>query len=124
MQTIAKNAAALLSVIGIGVQAIVCFMIAEGPIGSFHIGLFGAASLSYLISLSLALRTSLWLAALVIAVACLLLDFYALYGAFVAPTSSTEALSLLVVPVFKLLGVVPIGLLCGILANRFMPKSR
>lgn len=123
MQSRMNNMAVLLSVIGIGFQAIICFMVAEGPIGGFHLGLFGAASLAYLVSLILALRTSLWLSALLIAVLSLLLDLTALYSVFVAPTSSTEALSLLVVPLVKLLGIVPFGLIVGVLVRSFGRKA-
>lgn len=123
MQSKMNNVAALLSVIGIGLQAIVCFMVAEGPIGGFHLGLFGAASLAYLASLILALRTSLWVSALLIAVLSLLLDLTAFYSVFIAPTSSTEALSLLVVPLVKLLGIVPFGLIVGVLVRVFGGKA-
>jgi len=123
MQSKINNVAALLSVIGIGLQAIVCFMVAEGPISGFHLGLFGAASLAYLGSLILALRTSLWVSALLIAVLSLFLDLTAFYSVFIAPTSSTEALSLLVVPLVKLLGIVPFGLIVGVLVRVFGGKA-
>ena len=119
----ARNAAALLSVVGIGLQGIVCFLLAEGPVGGFHVGLFGLASLAYLMSLFLALRTSLWLSAPLIAAVSLLLDLMASYGVFIAPTSSTEALSLVVLAFVKLLGVVPLGLVAGLLFKRFGPNA-
>lgn len=123
MPNMANNIAAFLSVLGIGMQGIVCFLIAEGPIGSFHVGLFGLASLAYLVSLLLALRTTLWLAALLIAAVSILLDLTAFYGVFVAPKSSTEALSLLVVPFVKLLGVVPLALIVAMLCRKFGAKA-
>jgi hypothetical protein len=119
---IGSNIAALVSVIGIGLQAILCFIVAEGPIGSFHLGLFGAASVAYLIGLLLALRTSLWQASLIIAVLSLLLDAATLYRVFIAPTSSTEALSLLVMPLIKVLIIVPVALIAGIILKKVFQK--
>lgn len=123
MQDQARNAAAFLSVVGIGIQGIICFLVAEGPVGGFHLGLFGLASLAYLVSLLLAVRTTLWLSALLVAVVALLIDLMAFYAVFVAPTSSTEALSLLVMPFVKLLVVVPAGLVAGVLFKKFGPRS-
>lgn len=123
VHTPGNNAAALVSVIGVGMQAILCFLVAEGPIGGFHLGLFGLASVAYLIGLLLALRTSLWQAALLISSLSIVLDAYTIYHVFFVPTSSTEALTLLVTPFIKILGIVPLALIVGIILKKFGSKS-
>jgi hypothetical protein len=113
--------AVLLSIIGIAMHAIVCFIAAEGGPNLFTLVLFLAASVPYAVSWFIARRWPSWsLGALAIAVVSLLINGLTVYGTFFAPTSSTEALSLLVAPVINLVLMLPLGVIFGWLGRRFL----
>lgn len=76
------------------------------------IGLFLINALPYLLT-ALGARRNITLRTTLLNVAFLAVDIKAFYECFVAPTSSTASLILLIAPLFKLLLLLPIGWLAG-----------
>lgn len=117
MKPFLPRLAFLVSVIGIALQAFVCFVASEGPIEAFLIGLFVAGIVPYLISLLIVWRWPVRaVGAFVLAVVALFINANVNYSVFIAPTSSTEALGLLVAPVVSLIVGLPAGLVAELVA--------
>lgn len=118
MKPFLPRLASIVCVIGIALQALVCFVGAEGPIEAFLVGLFLAGIVPYLISLLIVWR---WpgraVGAFVIAVVALFVNADVDYRVFFAPTSSTEAIGLVFAPVLSLVIGLPAGLACELAAS-------
>jgi len=97
---------------------------AEGGISAFLVGLVLLSCAPYAIAAVLATRGRRALLALGAAGASLLADLYMHYSVFIAPQSSTAALGLLVMPVWNLLVVGPLGAVLLWLVHRIVAGSR
>jgi hypothetical protein len=117
MKSFLPRLAFLVSIIGVALQAFVCFAVSEGPVNGFLIGLFLAGIVPYLIGLLIVWR---WpgrsLGAFVLSVAALFVNADVDYGVFIAPTSSTEAIALVFAPVVSLIVGLPAALIAELLA--------
>lgn len=116
--------AVLSSVLGIAMHAVVCFYLANGEIGLFNVALFLGASVPYAAAWFIARRWPAWsLGSLAIVVVSLFFNGITIYGTFFAPTSSTEALTLLVAPLVNLVLMLPLGVVFGWFGKCFLFRA-
>lgn len=101
---------------GLSLHAYTCFLVPDGGPDAFTTGLFALSILPYLACLAAGMKGSCGpLMATCAIVPVLLLDILAFHEALVAPTTSTSAWVLMIVPVVNLL-VVLLGFLVGWIA--------
>ncbi len=102
--------------VGFMLHAYTCFLVPDGGPNGFTSGLFALSILPYLACLIAGLRHSCWpLMAACAILPLLLLDILAFHEAFIAPSTSTSSLVLLIVPVINLV-VLPLGFFVGWIA--------
>ncbi|NLC35298.1 MAG: hypothetical protein GX772_02425 [Alcaligenaceae bacterium] len=108
---------------GFMLHAYTCFLIPDGGPNGFTAGLFALSILPYLACLVAGMRNArgLLMAAYAI-LPLLLLDSLTFHEAFIAPSTSTSSLALLVVPVINL-GVLALGFLVGWIVFRLRRRA-
>ncbi len=97
---------------GVLLQGYIAFVMPDGHLDAWLAGLFLYSCLPYAICWVIATRSSP-LAGFFGALAALIADMMTFYDVFVAPTSSTAALGLVIAPAVNLVLFMPIGLIIG-----------
>lgn len=108
---------------GFMLHAYTCFLNPDGGPNAFTTGLFALSILPYVVCFVAGTRNaSAPLMATCAVLPMLLLDILAFHEAFIAPTTSTSSLALLVVPVINLV-ILPLGFLAGWIAYALLRRN-
>lgn len=108
-----KKIALAVVVLGVLFHVYIAFMEAEGGPSVFSIGLMLCSWIAYLVSALLAFRIRRAIIPLCGAVLPLVSDVICYDSVFLHPSSSTAAITLLIMPIWNLLAALPLGLVVG-----------
>ncbi|MBM7061924.1 hypothetical protein JQX08_14530 [Pseudomonas sp. UL073] len=115
-----KPAILLVVALGAALHFYIAAFKSSSGLNTFSVALMFWAWVPYAVCLWLKAALKNPLMPLLAACLILLVDGFAYFQVFVAPTSSTAALALLFAPLVNLLLVIPLGVLLGWLLNRVL----
>jgi hypothetical protein len=123
-QSLLKYSAVTVAMLGIALHGYISLFKAEGGPDAFTLGLLALSAVPYGVCLLVTLRgKGQPVLGLFGAAAALVFSSIAYHSVFVAPSASTAALGLLVLPVVNLLIAVPVAMAVGYGLQRWLARA-